>query len=193
MYNKDTPYISPKFTKDQYLRLNLSINSDEETFDKAIKIFKDRINGRFLEQIDLLKYDCCKNGFSIMALECLLVETLAQFYKGLDDTIGVSQQEYTDFLVNCLTCFRTKTIANKFYSYIRCGILHQAQTKPHSGLTFNSQTTIKYEKGFLMVDVERFIDEMNNYFDNYCKLLKDKTQIQLRENFIKKMNFICDR
>ena len=167
MYKSDTPYISPKYTKQQYLALNLAMNSDDQTFDQAIEIFEDRIIGRFLEQINLLKDDCCKNGFSIMALECLLVETFAQFYRGLEDTIGVSQQEYTDFLVNCLTCFRTKTIANKFYSYIRCGILHQAQTKPHSGLTFNSQTTIKYEKGFLMVDVERFIDEMNNYFDNY--------------------------
>lgn len=148
MYNKETPYISPKFTKYQYLKLKLSINSDDETFDKAIEMFKDSIIGRFLGQIDILKGDCYKNGFSIMALECLLVETFAQFYRGLDDTIGTSRQEYTDFLVNRLTCFRTKTIAEKFYSYIRCGILHQAQTKPHSGLTFNSQATVKYEKVF---------------------------------------------
>ena len=193
MYNITTPYISPNFPTEEYLNLNLTINSDDETFEKAIKMFEDRIKGRFLEQINLLKNDCYKNGFSIMALECLLVETFAQFYMGLEDTIGVSQEKYVDFLMNRLTCFRTKTIANKFYSYIRCGILHQAQTKPRSGLTIKNQKTISYQNGFLLVSVDGFVSEMDNYFISYCESLKDCNQKELRENFIKKMDFICKR
>ena len=193
MYTGDYPYISPNYKKEQYLGLEVSINSDDETFNKAIEMFKDRIIGRFLEQIDSLKKDCCKNGFSIMALECLLVETFAQFYHGYDNTKNVSKKVYKNFLKKMLRCFNDDQATEAFYDRIRCGVLHQAQTKLNSGLTCKKENTIYYQDDFLLVDVELFVNEMNNYFDNYCNLLKDRTQIQIRENFIKKMNFICKR
>lgn len=46
------------------------------------------IRGRFLEQIQCMINDnnLMKDGFSIMALNCLLIETLLQFKYGLDQT-----------------------------------------------------------------------------------------------------------
>lgn len=129
MNKNNISYVSVRYTKKDYQKLRLTLNSDDITLEKAIKIFIDRIEGRFFEQIRTLSNDYNQNGFSIMALACLLIETFAQFIKGLDDTRGVSRQEYIDFLMNSLDCFPTKAAAESFYSCIRCGILHQAQTK----------------------------------------------------------------
>ena len=196
MYRNNTPYISAHYSKQDYINLHLSLNSDNETFERAIEIFTDRIRSRFIDQIHLLcntnnGYDI--NGFSIMALECLLVETFAQFKHGLNDTKGVSRDVYSRFLYNDLNCFPSLTVAKKFYSDIRCGILHQAQTKPNSALTFNKADAIQWENNFLMVSVDRFADKMDTYFSEYCNQLRDINQVDLRTNFIRKMDFICHR
>ena len=193
MYKSNTPYISFRYRTQDYLNLNLSINSDEATFRTAIDIFIDRIRSRFLDQIHILAVDCDKNGFAIMALECLLVETFAQFYEGIDDTKGVSGSKYADFLTNRLQCFPSRNAANRFYSGIRCGILHQAQSKPHSALTFNKQKAIEVVASVLMVSVDRFVEEMDTYFHNYCRDLRDPNNVLLRSKFIQKMDYICHR
>ena len=82
MYKSNTPYVSVNYQKQDYQNLRLTLNSDDITFEKAIDIFIDRIEGRFFKQIDILSNDYNQNGFSIMALECLLIETFAQFLKG---------------------------------------------------------------------------------------------------------------
>jgi hypothetical protein len=43
--------ISPNYTQKDWLDLDLSKNSTEE-WNKAIEIFKDRINGRYFKQIE---------------------------------------------------------------------------------------------------------------------------------------------
>lgn len=193
MYKDNTPFVSVNFSKQDYLDLNLTLNSDDYTFDKAIDIFIDRIEGRFFKQIQILSDDYNQNGFSIMALECLLIETLAQFLKGLDDTHGASKREYVDFLINRLHCFPSLVAAEKFYSYIRCGILHQAQTKPNSGLTFGAKNAIEWRNNFLIVSVDTFTNEINSFFQSYCRNLKIRSNVDLRLNFIKKMDYICNR
>ena len=193
MYKSNTPYISFRYKTQDYLNLNLSTNSDEATFRVAVDIFIDRIRSRFLDQIHILATDCDRNGFSIMALECLLVETFAQFYDGIDDTVGVSRTKYVDFLTNNLHCFPSRTAAYRFYSDIRCGILHQAQSKPRSALTFNKTTAIDFANSFLMVSVDRFVEEMDAYFHNYCQDLQNPSKVLLRRNFIQKMDYICHR
>ena len=193
MYKNNTPFVSVNYQKQDYLNLGLTLNSDDITFESAINIFVDRIVGRFFKQIDILSNDYNQNGFSIMALECLLIETFAQFLKGLDDTHGVSKKEYIDFLINSLNCFPSKAAAESFYSCIRCGILHQAQTKKNSGLTFGEAYAIEYCDNFLMVSVDTFTNELRNFFRWYCQQLKNSGNNLLRLNFIKEMDYICNR
>ena len=192
MYESDTSnpaYFSPHHQKSEYIELHLTKDSGRDKFDIAIDLFKDRIKGRFLDQIESLSSDYGKNGFAIMALECLLVETFAQFRKGLPDTDNCSKEEYAKFLFEVLHCCASITVARKFYSYIRCGILHQAQTKPNSGLAKQGTRPISYSSGFLLVSVPAFIAMMNDYFESYCAdLYYDPI---LRSNFVTKMNYIC--
>ena len=193
MYKNNTPYISLRYRKQDYLNINLTVDSADTDFEAAIDIFRDRITGRFLDQIHFLSTDCNKNGFAIMAIECLLIETLAQFRNGLDDTVGVSARVYSDFLYHDLGICPVRSLATRFYRNIRCGILHQAQTKPQRGLTFGGSTAMELHNDFLMVSVDRFVEAVDVYFSEYCSDLLDPANYELRINFIKKMNFICNR
>lgn len=69
------------------------------------------------------------SGFSVMALDCLLIETLQQFKKGESDTPrGCGEKYYVEFLTD--TSFNeyfSEDMAKKFYKHIRNGILHQTE------------------------------------------------------------------
>lgn len=77
-------------------------------------------------------------SFSIMALNCLLIETLQHFYLGIDETpTRINKTNYINFLTSrkpYKSKFNNKTARN-FYKGVRCGILHQAQTKRNTQLT----------------------------------------------------------
>ena len=68
--------ISPEFYQKNWTDLDLSRNC-MVNWNKAIEIFEDRINGRYLKQIEALdKNEDLKirtfSGFAIMSLACLL-------------------------------------------------------------------------------------------------------------------------
>lgn len=76
----DRLYISPNYTVDDYLRINLRMNSSEEDWGTAIDILVDRIKGRYLDVIiDLLKSKNRSkniyfgNSFSVMAIHAFLL------------------------------------------------------------------------------------------------------------------------
>jgi len=120
-------HISPQYTVDDYRNLTFS---PEDEWQKAIDIFKDRIRGRFLKPISCIE-GYTYAGFAVLALDCLLIETLQQFREGVSST--PSRQSGT-FFIRFLTetsfgSYFTKEISEMFYQQIRCGILHQAEIK----------------------------------------------------------------
>lgn len=193
MESKGEVNISPFHTKEQYLDLNLNLNSEEMDWEFAVEILRDRIYGRYLDQIETLSSDVNKNGFTIMALNCLLIETLLQFRDGKDETTN-NKAEYSGFLkMEFPEVFVTRDIAKNFYTNIRCGILHSAQTKNNSRLSDRDDFVVRVENGILEVSVLGFTYVLRKYFNEYLKKLLVPEQTELRENFIKKMNFICRR
>ncbi len=191
MFKDETKYISPKYTKSDYTEIGLTILSNETDFKTAINIFQDRMHGRFMQQINLLRKDLTTNGFAIMALECLLIESLGQFVSGKDNNRNCSATEYQEFLKDQLGF--TAEDAKNFYHCIRCGILHQAQTNNQSALIPYGYDVTFYEGGLFFVGVDRFCEMMDQYFNDYCDRLLDSQNTILRLNFIKKMDYICNR
>ena len=186
--------ISPQHTKEDYINLSLSIESDGVLWEKALNILRDRIEGIYLNQIEILSENVRSNGFTIMALNCLLIEALLQFRNGEDKTSGKNCRKYTSFLRKEFPdVFHIKSLADRFYYGIRCGILHSAQTYGKTRLSEGNNFIVKLEDDVLAVSVARFSECIREYFNRYINDLSDRSKVSLRGNFIKKMTFICDR
>ena len=212
MERNGMPMISPHYSAQEYINLGLCEDSDEDTWNKAIEMVKDRFYSRFFSVIRYLSTDwrtrqynkekAERNGFAIMALNCLLIDAFYQFEAGVKDTKGVNQKTYTAFLNNhfsnmfCSEPAGQNTLASLFYDRIRNGILHSAETKGYSMLSCEGGAPISYiNKGTpsegIRVELGMFSDALKNFFYDYIRELQNNN-ITLRSNFIKKMNFICN-
>lgn len=87
-----------------------------------------------------------KNGFIMLASCSLLIETFAAFLSGENETPrGLSYTrfkivfKYADLNDNDLKIFK---LSKDFYNKIRCGILHQGETKGKYTVTRNSAKLI---------------------------------------------------
>jgi len=187
-------YISPKYTIEDYINLNLGLESTVDDWEKALDIFNSRLEERYFNVIYSLLDDVYSNGFAIMALECLLIETFYQFREGFSVTpSGKNKESYGNFLRKSFPEVFDSSKAERFYTDIRCGILHSAQTKNGSQLTYKKSYVVELFDGGrkIRVDVKRFADIVWDYYKGYVDALKIPEERYLRENFIKKMNYIC--
>lgn len=168
----------------------------EPGWQKAIEIFEDRIRGRFLDVIDIFE---CRNGagFAVLALDCLLIETLQQFREGKAETPrGKSGEYFQLFLTE--TSFKDhfdNNLADLFYDQIRCGILHQAEVKKSSRVQTKAEIPliVKDGNGGITINRRKFHEKLALVFQEYINALRksDPPDQSLRENFCIKMNAIC--
>lgn len=189
--------ISPKYWKSDWQEA--LANND---WKRMLEIFQDRMEGRFLKPIRLIANDCVIgefSGFSILALDCLIIETLNQFYSGLDETEGLHKMAFWKFFRNS-DSFKghfSRKKAFTFYSHYRCGILHQAQTKKKSVVRIDQSTMIQSVENDisegLIVDRALFHEALEQEISSYMEKLRrgGNENSELRANFIKKMNIIC--
>ena len=165
-------------------------------------IFKDRISGRFLEPIKLIEQDAAIGpfaGFSILALDCLLIETLNQFYQGLDETPKDHKKQFWLFFKGSEYFKKhfTRKSAEVFYSHVRCGLLHQAQTKRQTFIRADQpamiQTSNSNISNGIIVDRMKFHQALEQEIASYVTKLErgSEADSDLRANFLKKMRIIC--
>lgn len=191
-------FISARHRKEDFINLHLNLRSCEKDWNFAIEIFEDRIRGRYLEIIDRIINNGCLmvDGFSVMALNCLLIETLLQFKNGWDETKKSNSDEYSKFLKEEFPhIFTNKELALIFYRDIRCGILHSAQTKNGSQLTVNENYTVAVintnRRKSISVDVVGISEIIKSYYSDYIEKLRNAQNVDLRVGFIKKMDYLC--
>lgn len=71
--------------------------------------------------------------------------------------------------------------------------MHQAQTKRNTQLTFEQENMIIEIENGISLDVIKFKDELLNEYQEYLERLNNNSNYELRENFIKKMDYITTR
>jgi hypothetical protein len=92
-------YVAPGYTDSHWKSLNLN-NDTSADWESAIKILRARIEGRYLDPADMLiaaeeEIRPAKNrrfGFTVLAIDCLLIETFQAFIEGLENTNGNSNR-----------------------------------------------------------------------------------------------------
>jgi hypothetical protein len=183
--------ISPKYRADHWTALD---QTDEAHWAEGVKIVKDRLKGRFLNFGDkCLKDDF--SGFVVLAIDCLLVETIQQFIEGETDGRNKSERCFKRFLKRprFRSDFTNRKTREIFYRDIRCGLLHQAQAK-NKWLVRRKQATMLQKIGTdgYIIDVDRFHAALKDSLEDYLtELLKPESK-ELRDNLWKKMDHICN-
>lgn len=213
---KEEIYISKDYKLEDYLRLKLRINSDEDIWKSATNIFISRIKGRYFDAIDKLSEEVNKYGFSIMVLECLLIDTFVKFRYGSNKTetgryltdivIDKKHRSFEKLKYNQENKVRfrkfleeffifednKKYISTKFYEDIRSSIVHFGSTENTSRLTCDSSRLFTIlENGDISVDIAIMNKELKRYFNKYIEELKDKNNSELRKNFMLAMDYLC--
>lgn len=106
-----------------------AIGATPPDWSVAIDIVEDRIVGRWLRwSTELVPSRYA--GFAILALDCIVIESLWGFINGKSVPKRQEQQVYRDIL--CGRRFRwTTTQAEDFRVFIRNGLMHDAETRNH--------------------------------------------------------------
>jgi hypothetical protein len=174
-------------------------NPDHPDWTVAVDILAARISERYIEPVDfLIASETDKPpserrfGFTILAIDCLVVETLEAFIEGLEDTDQISKKTFRAFLRTrdqFAAEFTTDDLANAFYKHFRCGILHQAETGGESKV-WSVGPLLRTEGNAMIVNRNKFHECLKEEFGKYLSELRDPNNAVLRKNFRKKMDFI---
>lgn len=185
--------------------LNAGNNHDAWTvaFDDFYLV---RLRLRYLNPINLLKHHGTfqGEGFSIVAIQCSLVEFLETTIQGKsyrhrrrnDPPLGPyeyssSEEVFISFLTKrepFLQDFNTAS-AKEFYKHVRCALLHEARTK--DGWTIWARNT----NGRLIDANDKvvFRDNMQTAFENFLQVYRNDllNDSNLQAAFIRKFDSLC--
>ncbi len=182
-----------------YLKLNLTDKTSSD-WDTAFEYMRLRLTERFIEPTDKLievEKDLFltekKYGFAILAIDCLLSETIQAFYEGITDSTGHSKRLFIAFLRNrdnFKSHFTDDQQAIHFYKNFRCGILHQAQTSADTKIWATGDLIMRIDR-FVIVNRELYHKKIKEELSIYLTKLKRKDDTTLLNNFKIKMDFIA--
>ncbi len=199
---------------------------DESAWPEAIGVFERRMRERFFTSIDALiaadtkpvhepltqgRKDHCIPGFSIVALCCILIDTLQGFRQEPTRSVtptgpclfpnascvkppsGTTEQ-FKSFLSRPAFSgtFREDKIARAFVNGVRNGILHDAETR--KWVTWRDepvgQIAEEQPAGGFALNRTLFYDAIKKEFESYLQKLRDPSSEDLRPRFKEKMNDI---
>ncbi len=149
----------------------------------------ERFSDRYINPIKNLN-PSEKHGFSIMAVSCLMIESLESFKSGFKDTKNISKKTFVKFLKTEPEFKDFSGYEESFYSDIRCGILHQSETTNgwkiiRKGKLFDNQTKT--------INATRFLNKLEKTLNKYTSDLKHQDWNSKKwKNLIKKLSSIIN-
>jgi hypothetical protein len=184
-----------------YKKLNLDPKDlNNNNWLTAIEYLERRLSERFIEPANLLikaeshlEPKDKKFGFTILAIDFLLTETLECFYEGIIDSSGQSKPIFARFLTqrdSFKSYFKTLGDGKDFYKKFRCGILHQAQTSADTKV-WTVGDLICQSGQYTIVNRDKYHELLMQEIEDYLKKLRARTDVTLLANFKNKMDFIC--
>jgi len=148
---------------------------------------KERLRERYIDPVEGMRLEQ-KNGFAVMALSCLLIETLESFYRGWPKSpnSGLAFCGFFDRHANLLPEF--KGYAQSFYANVRCGVLHQGETLQRWTITRKNGAPL-FDPASLAIHATKFNRILGTAIDQYSKALETSAlSDDLWKNLVKKMD-----
>ncbi|OLF75184.1 hypothetical protein AWH60_11215 [Pseudoalteromonas haloplanktis] len=191
--------IASGFTAQEWHDLELD-PTKKDNWEVAIDVVKRRISERYIEPVDALlkleadkKYKTRRFGFSVVAIDCLLIETLQSFIDGTKETKrGNGRRVFVNYLAkgDVLGKYFSEELAGRFYNEYRNGLLHQAETK-NKALIWSEFEVVSVLEDQMIINRTELHKLISEQFYNYLKSLHDVGNKVQRENLIKKMAYIA--
>ena len=175
-------------------------NEVDSGWSKKPEFIRRRLFERYIDPVKALDRHpdtkIRKNGFYIMAVSCLLIETLVSYWRGWKTTEPFKEASGKQIKGRSAKAFKiffrvSKRFgafrSTKFYKHIRCGILHQGETTDgwtveRSGALFD---------GANRINATLFHLELMRTIKDYEDLLRNPPAgTKWRNNFDKKMQAV---
>ncbi|MDP3062797.1 MAG: hypothetical protein Q8O40_06260 [Chloroflexota bacterium] len=187
-------------------RETLAIGGEAEPWRRAFKeFFRTRLDLRYFNPIRILQDHGTLQGegFSILALQCTLIEFLESTVQGVNyrflrhgEKLGPHEYSSSSDLFVGFLCTREpfardfdKALARDFYTDVRCGLLHEACTKggwrvwaeSPDGAVINPKLCTVYRN-----NLQKALDEFIRWYE--AELPKNA---DLQKAFIRKLDYLC--
>lgn len=155
--------------------------------EEIADFIEKRFTERYFDPITNQKKDQ-KHGFSIMAVSCLVIESLESFKNGWETTRNRSEQSFKQFLTREEEFEEFKDCPKEFYKHIRCGILHQSETT--GGWKIRRKGKL-FDKDSKTINATKFLESLQKALKRYIEdLKKDQWDSELWDNLRRKLRFI---
>ncbi len=195
--------IAPNFSCDDWDRLKAKLDprgdwdASPAEWKRAIEVVEGRIRTRFLDSADQLQ-TVAYAGFAILALDCLLIETIQAFKNGKHaETPKESRRAYETFLTSSprFQKYFSFPRVQDFYTNMRNGLLHDGETRKGWLVKANPQYDLvdPQPDGSIIVNRERFHDVLVKDFKAYVRDLSNPANKGLRKNLVSAISALCDR
>lgn len=151
----------------------------------------DAIQKRFTERYITPVTTGQQHGFTIMAIACLTIEALESFRRGWKTSDGRGGAAFCFFFDREDLFQDLRGHAQQFYTNVRCGILHQAETTGGWKIARGDAPLIDQTSN--TINAREFISRLQQVLDTYCASLRTAPWTGPDwKNVRKKMNSICD-
>ena len=163
--------------------LGKKINADiVRYYNQICKNMRLRVEGNYIKPINtfIRTTKIFENretfGFIVMGINCILVELYFELINGYDaSTDGRNHivDAYKTVLPQLDSEISTSD-AQKFYKGIRCGIIHQGQTKENTAITFEYDCIVEHNGEYYLCNPESLFRKLQNLYASYWKNLSEK-------------------
>jgi len=168
--------------------------NDGASKKSLIDFIYNRLNYRYIEPLLHFVPAEYKSGFLMMASACLMIETLESFYAGKDETEwrdgGPSFKRFFERECAFFPGFADDGV--DFYVNVRCGILHQGETK--GGYRILRDDGPLLDPNGRTIEANKFLKALKGCLDNYISDLRAASICGSERwtNAVDKINFICE-
>jgi hypothetical protein len=181
-HKRTTSYLSSITTLDDYHRM-----VQAEDVAGIVAFLRQRFTERYIKPMQVPPKT--KNGFTMMAVSCLMIESFESFYRGWKDTNRKSQKAFVDYFSRNQHFGHLCNHPDSFYIHVRCGILHQGETTGgwhirRRGPLFDDTTKT--------INATKFLRSVEKTLSDYCgELLHSDWDSKLWKNLRRKMAAVC--
>ena len=152
-----------------------------ELFNQLKKYMRKRIKENFFSPVESInktihKLEVPENtAFITMSICCILIELYFEMTNGYDESrdSGYVGNAYKTVLP-LLDSNISETMSSVFYKGVRCGILHQAQTKENTALTYEIGLVFEKNGPYYLSNPNTVFEKLKALYSDYWEKISMK-------------------